>query len=772
MDDIINDKVQGDEFADVRANLKKYKALTELENELTSVDPNLPVPYVKEEVISLINELDGAINGLEELFNKIDNLKQGVLSVEETNEKLDEIIEEISQNEERRERLKKYKEINDKKEIIILEAILSTTKKRGDLVPNLLDDVKDQKISIGAFVNYCCINHPEIGKPFMVALLNMDPFQIYEYIVEDTGFTDEQKESIRLYIKYEKDRIATNLILSDKAIIDLLETTTGRNIIDNENIVSENTFYSLCRNCSLEVFKRDIVEVLSDPNPQISDPENVFNAFKSSSSIFNNLVPKDKVRIHQFLVDIHQQCIKQKLDDIRNKNANYRQMPDYNNLRRKISRELALLNPVLDKYDVISRRNNRDSSLTGNRIVTFKRQYIDPQTQSVIDAFDRTIDNMRIANFPISDVEKYLSDSFNSNKLSRSVKEQLIATVIDNLKLCCDIYDSYYYDGKSEVESKLKMVDGSVIKMKHVLNEANLPHVLGIAKSSSVDDFNNYSYNYPPETLDFLGIDKNRPVSAMEVLAKIFEKKDLIIQNLGCLTFADGTKHEMLPWEKIILKTNAFIRGDFFKSTAYITEKNPDSYLTVPGEKINALAINTTYFNNAPINQAPTKLTVSDFYRNGARITSFDFVKKQDLIIKGLLADIEQTVVKTYGVETNGRNVVKKINSVVTNESFVGETRVKNSGGVLRTLNRPAYLLENVRPGCFVEYVENPLGYKSFELYEILDAIQGMLNDFEGNKSVEKAAFDSLDNLKNRKDNYKNTPYGIDKFNGGPNKKK
>ena len=701
-----------------RLKMKELEKLRVQEKELKKSIPYLPEKYdeklIKQTILKLEDEIERLSNILTDINEKIELLKQNGESLEEIDgyEKLDDVNSTMEQLVIKLDNFKEYKAINDRMKALFTEAVLSVSDSRGDYFSSIFDDSLVNNVSLSSFVNAECLRNASIKKPFMVALLTMDPYFIYETIIGSYKFTEDQKNRIREYILFQKNRIDKNLVLSDKTLIDLLESNTGRNIMEQENINSKYKYYDYCNQFSQEIFDKPI-----DVQLALSTPEYVFNVFNDKSPGFKILSNVDKYRIKQYLEYI--------------KNSLLHKDRQFDQLKYQVG----ILQNDSDRYNVINRRSNTFHSLTGERIKRFSSG-----ASWDIEQFNRTIDDMRIANFPTPVVEDYVFECFSSSRVPKEVKEQLIAVTIDNLKLCYDMFNSYYNSKNVGLTTYLNMSTGDKIKLNYKLGESNMPHILGIPPSHRKDDFGHLiGINLPTKTLEILELNESKYSSAKDVLEKILEKKEIIIESLGCFTDENGISHEMLPWEKIILKTNAFIRGDFFKSTSFISGINPDSYLITPDDKINALAINSTYFSESAVNQQ-----LPNIHETSPLITGKPFTrgrnsllqKNKDLILKGLIAQFE-----------NDR--IREIKTVKTNESFIGERRLKNSGIPIKTLNKPSYLLEGANPNTsgIVMSVETPLGYREYSIDELILLLEDMTLSFENNQSVIDMVYTTIEQI-------------------------
>lgn len=684
-----------------KSNLERYENKRKEGQKLQQNYSYLPEIYDENAVKQCIETLDDELDRLNKIKEKINGLNEEnkLLSDDEIYLRLDDIIRQIEQLLAVRNNFVTYKEINDSMETTLFQIVVDLSNSRDDLFSNIFEDSIENNIPISSFVNSECLRIDKIKKPFMVALLTMDPVMIYDNIINSSNsLNEEQKKQVYEYIMFQKERIDRNLILSDKTLINLLESNTGKNILEQENVNSKNKYFQYCDQISYELFGKTIKEQLL-----VSSLEYVLKAFNDLSQRYRMFDNTEKNRIKQYLNYLN--------------NSISREQKKYSDLNYS----LGVLQPKSDRYNILNKRSNNYYSLNGRKIKRFSNNYSDD--------FNRTIDDMRIANFPIIDVENYIFDCFSSNRVSREIKQQLIATVLDNLQLCYDMFNSYYNSGNMSLTSYLNMSDGNRIELNYKLDETNLPHILGIPKSHQLDKSHNIvKLNLPINTLRILGLRADKPSSALVILQKILERKEDIINAVGCFKGEDDNYYEMLPWEKIILKTNAFIRGDFFKSTSFISGINPDSYLIMSDDQINAVSINSTYFSESAINQqVPNIRMMSPLVTGGSFINGRNslFQKNKDLILKGLIAQYEQ-------------DKIKRISGVKTNESFIGERQKKVNGIPIKTMNKPVYLLENVKPGSggIVTSIENPIGYCEYSIDEQILLLEDMALTFENNPNI------------------------------------
>ena len=559
-----------------------------------------------------------------------------LIKLKEQYQKLNELRERYSQKEfndfEDKNTIQNIEEevnrLYNEMQIIYDEVINSIQNNSSDFIREK-DDFNNK---LPSFVNKACIQNENIKRPFLVAILYLDPEMIYQEIIDNYPLDDDLKDLVRGYIYSQKQRINNNLLLSDRSLVDLLESVSGNNVLYQEkpNEVLEHK----CNKLSYDVFRTSIYTMLRQRSV-----EDIVKCF-ASVSIFS---PNDITMIKNELFRIKQ--------------------------RLSIDSQSLVLSSDFETYDL--RPGVKLQSLTGKKIKRFDN---DKGRQ-----FVRTMDDMILEDYPVEDVEDLIFENFSSNTVSKDVKEQMIRAVIENLELCRELFYSYYKDGNFDVTTYLHMTNGTTIETHNIMEERNLPHILGIPKSHASDMSGNIKTNLPNETFNVLHLNPNQRCSAQIILDKIIENKDSIIEDLGCFKGADGNLYEMLPWEKIILKTNAFIRGDFFKTTSLIAKKNPNSYLISPQEKINAISISSTRFGESAINQNDVEINIDKINRN------------RDLIIKGLEVEIEKVKTRSGKID----DAITRINAVITNESFIGERLHKYNGDTIHTMNKPIYLLKN-----------------------------------------------------------------------------
>lgn len=461
--------------------------------------------------------------------------------------------------------------------------------------------ISPEEVSINNYreiVDNLCLQFYKV--PLLVALITNDPSDILREISSVLDLNDirsEVKNEILQYIEMQKRKIDENLILSDNALIDLIETTTGKNIM--------------------------------------------------SESLQNGRIIE------------------------KNNGTGY--------------------SAIKQPYPGINRH-----TYGGSHIVKFMRE--DNQTKEKF--FDRKVSDMFTRDFPNSTSEELIFRSFSS--LPDYRKSELIKVILDNLALCYEMFKSYYMNDKIEIPAHIKLTSGE--EMDYQFYRHNLPHILGINRITDL----------PLRTIQALGLDTyeyNEEGIKKDILAKILDRKDAIIRDCGLIKdLTTNTYYELLPWEKIILKTNAFLRGDFFKKPALIAHVNPSTGLFSP--KIERISLTGTQFAKTALNQSqPNANALNQLKRKN---------QETDFIIKGMCYD-----------EEKGMWVPQ------TNASAMGERIILDNSARVKTLERYRRALENFDPnggGGMMVSIENEKfarEYTDFELAQALVDISLSFGDSE-----------------------------------------
>lgn len=198
------------------------------------------------------------------------------------------------------------------------------------------------------------------------------------------------------------------------------------------------------------------------------------------------------------------------------------------------------------------------------------------------------------------------------------IMKELIGNLFDNLNLCYDTYQKYYLDGNNKaIENDVELADGTIFPFKYVLDTKRIPHILGIPKAEYLSE----------KVRKVLGLSES--AGADKVLLALIKNQKYIIAE-GGLIEENGKVYQMLPWEKIILKTSSFMRGDYFKTCFCLVKLKEGHYLEKPNEEYATIA--ATRYGQDFINK---KLTITGI------LNDLILTKKQskDFIFSGFLLD-------------------------------------------------------------------------------------------------------------------------------------
>lgn len=625
----------------VKNNLNEYNELKHQLNEL-----KLSYPFLYN-----INSEDEYTKEIEICDSEVSKLKQVIVQLEEANISQEEKVEKLKEIKSQYEMLTKKSEVlydawdkyirfKELEGIIVRSFSQPVAKKRNEDIHSLFAEA-DNNQELESYIDAVCIYMYKV--PLLVALITKNPDEI-ERDFQISELPEEIRKNIIEIIEQKKIRIENNLILSDKALIDLIEHTTGENIANQQR--------------------------------------------------------------HNEKVDT-----------------------GYN---RQFYGQVLIERG--DEYGLLKNQRNWDRSTVGMQIKRFNEV-------SQPEHFSRKDSDMLIRNFPELSSEDLVYRSFKS--LPNDRKRDLITAILYNLELCYDMFKSYYVSDKVEVPVLLNLTNEQSIPFSYRFTSGNISHILGIPSTNEFDSsIRTYTGqpNLPQATINFLGISN---ASALEVLESILTNKDRIIEQCG-LNFdpTSNSYYEMLPWERIILKTNAFIRGDFFKTTALITGINQNSFLITPTDNIRKISITPTMFSSSALNQQliDPNMTFDEI------ISIIKSQKaKQDFTFKGMSFD-----------ERNGVWYPK------TNVSAIGEKIKPTNDRVLRTLEKYRYLLSgNMAPGDggFVASVESPISpdlSKEYSVQEMINSLVEISNSFGTTAEVEKNLREYLEQIESLNNSKKN----------------
>lgn len=281
------------------------------------------------------------------------------------------------------------------------------------------------------------------------------------------------------------------------------------------------------------------------------------------------------------------------------------------------------------------------------------RKILDPSGQEREEK-----ENIQIRSFPLGN--KFASTD--------NAMKKVMEILFENLNLCIETYNSIYSAGKNTVENVATLPDGSKFDFKFIIHEKNIPHLLGIPQGNALSqramDYLNIltKANGKPKRKDGSGLIILTPKSsAYDLLLVLYENQKNIIE-AGGLYEENGKQYEIINWEKMILKTTSFMRGDFFKTCFCLAILAPDKYLVDSSEKGGMVSISSTEYNK-DLNTTRSNASVLNDLLNAKR-------QKRDFIFRGFKSTKDGQV----------------INSIVTGKAeniHVGKTNEK-----LKTLQR------------------------------------------------------------------------------------
>lgn len=180
--------------------------------------------------------------------------------------------------------------------------------------------------------------------------------------------------------------------------------------------------------------------------------------------------------------------------------------------------------------------------------------------------------DIELQNFPLG-----VNFSLDSDK--HQIMKKLMEILYENLSLCWDTYRKIYTDGSRVVDNTAHLSDGNTFSFKYYLTKYNIPHLLGIQRANIIT---NETARKFLGTVDMNGnlVPLNSKSSALQVFEALMINKNRII-NSGGLYEENGKFYEILPWEKIIIKTASFMRGDFFKTCFCLAKLSDGNYMTI-----------------------------------------------------------------------------------------------------------------------------------------------------------------------------------------------
>lgn len=249
------------------------------------------------------------------------------------------------------------------------------------------------------------------------------------------------------------------------------------------------------------------------------------------------------------------------------------------------------------------------------------------------------------------------------------IMKEIMKNLFDNLELCVDTYKFFYTKNVDDplknsvsVQNTAILADDSQFDFYYNINRWNLPHLLGVQKGETISETTKkYFAKVKPDGSVYYPIDENS--SAFTILKTLLENKDRIIAD-GGLVEENGKTYQLLPWEKIILKTSSFMRGDFFKTCFCLVQL--DHGLNSSNEKFASIS-STKYDDDMVNNRFDAKQVLRDLINTVKQRKDFIF----------------RTFVENYDSEGNFLGYVPQ--SIDTGKA---ESIVTNNGERIETLNR------------------------------------------------------------------------------------
>jgi len=249
------------------------------------------------------------------------------------------------------------------------------------------------------------------------------------------------------------------------------------------------------------------------------------------------------------------------------------------------------------------------------------------------------------------------------------IMKEIMKNLFDNLELCVDTYKFFYTKNVDDplknsvsVQNTAILADDSQFDFYYNINRWNLPHLLGVQKGETISETTKkYFAKVKPDGSVYYPIDENS--SAFTILKTLLENKDRIIAD-GGLVEENGKTYQLLPWEKIILKTSSFMRGDFFKTCFCLVQL--DHGLNSSNEKFASIS-STKYDDDMVNNRFDAKQVLRDLINTVKQRKDFIF----------------RTFVENYDSEGTFLGYVPQ--SIDTGKA---ESIVTNNGERIETLNR------------------------------------------------------------------------------------
>lgn len=318
---------------------------------------------------------------------------------------------------------------------------------------------------------------------------------------------------------------------------------------------------------------------------------------------------------------------------------------------------------------------------------------------------------------------------------------KIISNLLDNLELCYDTYKKYYTDEIKEIEipNQATLSNNNHFNFVYRYFSENIPHLLGIPSAEHL----------PQEVRYMLGrrvngswVELSEKAGAEKVLKAILEHKKDIISECGLIK-ENNEYYQMLSWEKIILKTTAFMRGDFFKKCFYVARLADEKSLMNSEDKIGYVSVSATKFNeDITHSQININAIINDLLNTRKQKKDFIFT---GFIQGGKTGTQEPIYIPKTLLTGKAENILvgKEQERLMTLERF-RHTLDGSEGGIVTSIANEKYT-RDFTPAEQVELhqdlknnlgVSAPLSIEAINFYQQLDSIiESHLNNILNNNS-------------------------------------
>jgi hypothetical protein len=346
------------------------------------------------------------------------------------------------------------------------------------------------------------------------------------------------------------------------------------------------------------------------------------------------------------------------------------------------------------------------------------------------------LDKIKLDGFPLGN--KLLSNTDNAMK-------KVMSNLFENLELCIETYNTIYCSGNNIVDNIAYLSDGTTFDFSFIVNEVNIPHLLGIPRpqksevsQESINILNAIRHNgYPALSLNSSSLD----------LLKFLRVHQNEIIDLGGLYESNGKKYEILNWEKMILKSTSFMKGDFFKTCFCLAQVTPNKSLQ--GTKY--VSITSTEYNKG-ISTSITSSSVLNDLLNTVR-------KKRDFIFRGFGNDKGINYIKTIMTGKSETIRVESNNELIKTLQRYRDLFITGSSGWGMTSSDPRgrggqYFDDSIREkdellGSIVEEVVNEKYIKTFSPEEQAELGLSISRNLYAVPTISSEAIDVLHEVQN-----------------------